>query len=343
MPVHDNNRFIIIGENIHTTRVLTRKSPRVASNGGREGLVFTDVDGAAHFLDFPEQMKRSQDYQEGRIKHVKLAVQAAMGDEPGRSAAGKAYLSQLAVSQQIAGAAFLDVNVDEISIRSADQKAAMAWLAAFIQTVSELPLSIDSSNLEVIEVGMAVCASGRDRPLLNSASLERIDALNIAQKTKARVVITAAGERGMPSGVADRVANASRMIEAARARDIEDQDLFVDPLVFPISVDKSFALHSLDAMRQIRSKFGTDIHITGGFSNVSFGIPHRRAINDLFLLLAVEAGADSGIIDPVGNPPERASSIDRSSKVFQLAEDVLTGRDEHCRNFIRAWRKGEIQ
>ena len=74
---------------------------------------------------------------------------------------------------------------------------------------------------------------------------------------------------------------------------------YVDPLVFPVSVDGAFGRHCLDAIRELRARFGPDIHITGGMSNVSFGIPGRRLINDVFLRLAVEAGADSGIIDPI--------------------------------------------
>ena len=343
MPLSSNPGFIIIGENIHTTRVLTRKNPRIISTpDGREGISFTDAAGAVQFLEIPEAAKRSQDYEEGRIKHVKIAVQAAMDSDCTRAQAGQAYLRHLAQQQEQAGAAFLDVNVDEISIKPANQIAAMVWLARFTQSVSPLPLSVDSSNMEVIEAGMALCDQDRARPLLNSASLERRDALDLAKRVNARAVITAAGERGMPSGVAGRVENAGRMVEAARSIGIALDDLFIDPLIFPISVDKTFALQSLDAMRELRAAFGPEIHITGGFSNVSFGIPHRKAINDVFFRLAVAAGADSGIIDPAANPPERASTLDPGAKVFQLAEDVLLGRDEHCRNYIRAWRKGEI-
>jgi len=333
--------FIIIGENVHTTRVLLRKNPRIRTEEGREGITFLDGDGESSLV-IPEAVKRSQDYEEGRIKHVKIAVQAAMSDDEERTSVGQAYLRHLILQQERVGTDFLDVNVDEISIKTADQKAAMAWLALFVQSISRLPLSIDSSSMEVIEVGMAACDTDRERPMLNSASLERMGALTFAHQRDARVVVTAAGERGMPSDAAERVANASRMIEAAGAEGIPLSDIFVDPLIFPISVDKSFALHSLDAMRELRAKFGPEIHITGGFSNVSFGIPYRRAINDVFFKLAVEAGADSGIIDPVANNPERAWDIDSSSTAYRLAEDVLLGKDEHCRNYIRAWRKGEF-
>ena len=77
-------------------------------------------------------------------------------------------------------------------------------------------------------------------------------------------------------------------------------------------------------------------------SNVSFGIPARRLMNTVFINLAVEAGADSGIIDPVMNPLSAVFAADRDSVPYRLAEDVLLGRDEHCMNYIRAWRKGVL-
>ena len=95
------------------------------------------------------------------------------------------------------------------------------------------------------------------------------------------------------------------MVAHAEAHGIEHDRLFIDPLVFPISVDGAFGHHCLDAIREIRARWPA-AHITGGMSNVSFGLPNRRLINDAFLVMAIEAGADSGIIDPILNPPARA-------------------------------------
>ena len=75
-------------------------------------------------------------------------------------------------------------------------------------------------------------------------------------------------------------------------------------------------------------------------SNVSFGIPARKLMNAAFINLAVDAGADSGIIDPVMNPPSAVFAADRESPAYRLAEDTLLGRDEFCANYIGAWRKG---
>jgi 5-methyltetrahydrofolate--homocysteine methyltransferase len=99
----------------------------------------------------------------------------------------------------------------------------------------------------------------------------------------------------------------------------------------------------LDAIRDIRERYGPDIHITGGMSNVSFGIPNRRLINDAFLVMAIEAGADSGILDPLTNPPDRALSLNRDTRPFQLALDVLTGADRHCKAYMKAFRAGELE
>jgi 5-methyltetrahydrofolate--homocysteine methyltransferase len=147
----------------------------------------------------------------------------------------------------------------------------------------------------------------------------------------------------MPQNDEERVANASSMVDAALAKGIAVRDIYIDALVFPISVDSQFGNHCFRAIRRLREKYGPEIHITGGLSNVSFGLPCRRLINDVFLNLAVEAGADSGIIDPVSCNIGHVLAIDKDSKQYRLAEDMLLGRDRHCKNFLRAYRRGELQ
>ena len=243
-----------------------------------------------------------------------------------------------------AGAHYLDVNVDEISLKTAEQRQAMAWLVGYVQSLTTLPISVDSSDITVIETGLAAATgTGDGRPMLNSASLERTEAVDLAVEYGARVIVTAAGGAGMPSDAAERIENASRMVEAALGVGIELCDIFVDPLVFPISVDGDFGMHILDAIRTLRSRFGAEIHITGGMSNVSFGIPARKLMNTVFINLAVDAGADSGIIDPVMNPLSAVFAADRKSTPYRIAEDALLGGDEFCMNYLRAWRKGALQ
>ncbi len=106
--------------------------------------------------------------------------------------------------------------------------------------------------------------------------------------------------------------------------------------------------HGFEAVHTDQATLATHHHYnghsgaTGGMSNVSFGIPARRIVNEVFLILAVEAGADSGIIDPVASRPAAVFAIDRDSESYRMAEDVLFGRDPDCRNYIRAWRKKQL-
>ena len=336
-------RFIIVGENVHTSRIVLKKGTRFTSDNGVEGVPFESVDGASRLLRVSEKMRRSQAYEEGRVKHITLAVEAAMGG--GADAEdGYEYLRRVVVEQEEAGAHYLDVNVDEISLKTAEQREAMAWLVGCVRSLTALPISVDSSDITVIEEGLTAARGvGDGRPMLNSASLERAEAVGLAVDYGARVIVTAAGESGMPSDASERVENASRMVEAALEAGIDIGDIFVDPLVFPISVDRTFGLHTLDAIRTIRRRYGPDIYITGGMSNVSFGIPARRVMNTAFINLAVDAGADSGIIDPVMNRLETVFAADRGSAPYRMAEDVLLGRDEHCTNYIKAWRAGALR
>ena len=334
-------RFTVIGENVHTSRIVLRKGKRFTSENGVEGVPFTAEDGAPRLLAVSETMRRSKAYDEGRVKHIALAVEAAMGGGPGVEI-GREYLRRAVLEQEKAGAHYLDVNVDEISLRTNEQRAAMVWLAGFVRSVSDLPISVDSSDITVIESGMEACSDGEVQPMLNSASLERVEALDLAVEHGAKVIVTASGAAGMPSGAEERIENASRMVEAALSKGIGEGDIFVDPLVFPISVDGAFVRHTLDAIRELRRRYGSGISITGGLSNVSFGLPARRLMNTAFINLAVEAGADSGIIDPVMNPPGAVFAADRESEPHRIAEAALLGRDEFCANYLKAWRSGAL-
>ena len=340
-----SNTFKVIGENIHTTRVLRRKGKRISDlAGGTQAVNYRTKAGELRYLLIPEEFKKTQDYDEGRVKHVQIAVRGAMaGGE--QAAEGLRYLQRLAERQEDAGAYFLDLNVDEISLYPEQQQAAMRWLVATMKQASRLPLSIDSSNVDIIRAGLEAWndgGSGNGRGLLNSASLERLDALDLAREHDVQAIVTAAGKSGMPSDTAERVANASRVVDAALAKGMPAGDIYVDPLVFPIAVDQDFGNHCLAAIRALRERYGAEIHITGGFSNVSFGMPARRLINDVFLRLAIDAGADSGILDPVTSHIDSVLGLDRSTRHYRLAEDLLLGNDEYCAAFIRAHRKGEL-
>jgi cobalamin-dependent methionine synthase I len=336
--------FCVIGENIHTTRAVLREGKLVVRcANGDEAVRYTTTAGEVRHLKIPEAFKEREDFQEGRVKHVMVAVQSAMAGEEPEASEGLNYLRILAEKQVKGGADYLDLNVDEISWRMEDQMAAMRWLVGAIEPLSPVPLSIDSSKLDILLAGIEACECRAGKPMLNSASLERIEALDVAARYELPVIVTAAGESGMPSNADERIANASRMIDAGLAKGIPLDRMYVDTLVFPVSVDPTFVEHCLGAFRELREKYGESIHLTGGLSNVSFGMPCRKLINEAFINLSVDAGADSGIVDPVANQLLRVFQTDRQSRAYQLAEEMLLGRDPGCFNFLEAYRDGELE
>jgi 5-methyltetrahydrofolate--homocysteine methyltransferase len=139
----------------------------------------------------------------------------------------------------------------------------------------------------------------------------------------------------------DRIERAEEIIAAAFDRGLPAETLYVDALVIPIGVDPIAGQAYLDAVRTIRERFGGDIHITGGVSNISFGLPARRIITDTFLDLCVQAGQDSGIVDPVADV-QAALDPDRDTEAYQLAAAMLTGEDAFGMAFIEAFRAGKL-
>ncbi len=339
-----NRPFYVIGENIHTTRVVLRGGKLVAASpSGEESVRYSTSSGEVRYLPVLEEFKTRADYQEGKIKHVMMAVRAGMSPDAARAAEAVTYLQSLVDRQVKGGADYLDLNVDELSWDREEQKAAMDWLVRTVEPLSPVPLSIDSSNLEILMTGIEACQALAGKPMLNSASLERIDALEVAHSRGLPVVITASGRSGMPSNTEERVEHVTEMVEVGLAMGIPLERMFIDTLVFPISVDQQFGLHCLDAFRRLRQRYGERIHLTGGLSNVSFGMPCRKVINEAFINLAVEAGADSGIVDPVSSNLNRIFVSEKSSTAYQLALDMLLGRDPGCVNYLTAYREGELE
>ncbi|MBT3533150.1 MAG: dihydropteroate synthase, partial [Rhodospirillaceae bacterium] len=320
-----DREFIVIGENVHTTRALLRRNKRVTTDdNGNDVISYVNQAGEGAFLPIPDVIKETQDFQEGRVKHVKAALHQAMF---GEAEVGLDYIRAIVRQQEASGADFLDINVDEVSLKKDEQIAAMQWLTGKVQDMATRPLSIDSSDLDVIAAGLAAYDGRNGPPMLNSAAMERPGALDLAWEHKAAVIVTAAGESAMPDGAEGRVTNATIMIEAALKKGIAVNDIYLDPLVFPVAVDPEYGRHCLEAIREIRQRFGPEIHITGGISNASFGVPARKFINEAFLRLAVDAGADSGIMDPVQNDPNAALAATEPSIGIALARDVVLGQD----------------
>jgi hypothetical protein len=340
--INSPDQFTVLGENIHATRVVRR--------GGVRGHVFDDgteavkyrVDGERRYVHIPEHFTKTQPYEQGTLKHFMIAMWKGLNGDADESAEGKAYITYEANRQIKAGANYLDLNVDESSYRLPEQKETMEWLVKFVESISSVPPSIDSSNPEIIEVGLAAYSGAQGRPMLNSIALERPEAIEMALKYNAKAVVMASNEVGMPADADERVENVGRILEMALTKGMVEEDIYVDPLYFPIAVDSSYGKHAFDAITKIRAEFGDKIHVAGGMSNVSFGIPKRRLINDLFLYLAIEAGADAGIVDPMTTSAKRSLDIDLEAGPVKLAMELLQGNDDFAMNYITAFRAGEL-
>ena len=98
----------------------------------------------------------------------------------------------------------------------------------------------------------------------------------------------------------------------------------------------------LNAVSEVRNLYGSEVHITGGLSNVSFGIPRRKLVNDTFIYLGLEAGIDCGINDPIQSKMQDVFDLNLDSEGVRLAREMLLGRDDFCVNYIRAWREKRL-
>ncbi|MBU0714936.1 MAG: dihydropteroate synthase [Verrucomicrobia bacterium] len=331
--------FIVIGENIHCTRVLKRDGNLVDAAAH---VIRYDDAGKKKTLPIPEILLKSADWENGKIKHCVAAIwQGLYGQGPAQEA-GRDYLRVMAAKQEKAGASFLDVNVDEFSMDLPERIKAMQWTAALVQGASRLPLSIDSSNSDIMRAGLKACEQARGRPMVNSISLERIGLLGAVAEYQPAVVASAAGENGLPANTEERLDNLGRLIPQLTAKGIQMDWIHVDPLVYTISTEANNGKMFLDAVQAIRAKYGPAVHIIGGLSNVSFGMPARKLINQVFAYLAVEAGGDGGIVDPLQINAKILQGLDTKAEPFQLAKALLLGTDDFGMNFIAAHRAGKL-
>lgn len=339
VPVEISN-FISVGENIHCTRIykVGGKFVKAAANGQHE--ITYQAGDETHSLPVPDSFTGNADWQAGKVKHCAVAIwHGNYGNEAGK-AAGIDYLSAQAQRQEQSGATYLDINVDEFSTDIQEKIKLMKWTVEIIQQASSLPICIDSSNLDILRAGLEACDPAREKPMLNSVSLERLSALKLASEFKTVVIASAAGENDLPTTPAGRLANLETLMPSLEAAGLEPCDIHIDPLVFPISTDGNNGKGFLETVSAIRDKYGPEIHVVAGLSNISFGMPNRKLINQAFAWLSVESGADGGIVDPLQINTNILNSLDVESEPFKLTKALLLGEDDFGMNYISAYREG---
>ena len=333
-------RFTVIGENIHATRVLRLNGKRVSANNEGVQSVKYYSDGETKFMTIPDEMKKTQPYQQGQAKHFMIAIWKGLFGDSVDQDESVDYIKNEIKRQEAAGANFLDLNVDEMSHKLDIQIKSMKWLVSVVEEYSSVPPSIDSSNSEIIQAGLSQYSGKQGRPMINSIALERVETFDLVREFNASAILTGASEDGMPSNSDERVFNINKIVDISKNYDINFSDIHLDPLVFPISVSPEYGVHFFDAVEKIRELFGDEINISGGLSNVSFGLPRRKLVNDVFIYICLQRGLDSGIIDPLQLKIDDILLMDEDSDDFKIAENMLMGRDDFCMNYIKYCREG---
>ena len=227
------------------------------------------------------------------------------------------------MAQVDAGAHMLDVNA---GIPLADEPAILARTIQLVQSLTDLPLSIDSSIVEALEAGLAVY---QGKALVNSVTgederLERV--LPLVKKYGAAVVAISNDETGISEDPDVRFAVARHIVERASDYGIPREDILVDPLLMPIGAMASAGRQVFRILNRLRDELG--VNSTCGASNVSFGLPNREGINGSFLAMAMASGLTSAITNPL--LAEVRQSV--------MAADVLLGNDPECGRWIRTYR-----
>ncbi|RLC05958.1 MAG: methyltetrahydrofolate cobalamin methyltransferase [Deltaproteobacteria bacterium] len=258
-----------------------------------------------------------------RINTSRKLVQAAVAERDAE------YIIDDVKKQQEAGANYIDVNA---GARIGHETEDMKWLLDTIQPIATVPLTLDSPDPAVLEMAFKMV---KKTPMINSISLEkeRFEAMMpFLEGKECKIIALCMDDAGMPASSDDILGRARGLVEELNKIGIPTASIYVDPLVQPISVESNKGVMVLDAVRAIKAEF-PEVHITGGLSNISYGLPQRKIINRTFVSLMMVAGMDSAIIDP----------LDKKIMAAIRTGDMLLGHDDYCMNYLKGVRSGAIE
>jgi cobalamin-dependent methionine synthase I len=241
----------------------------------------------------------------------------------------RGFIQNEAKTQAAAGADYLDVNAGTFVGEEAKH---LRWIIETVQEVTDLPLSIDSPDPSVIK---AVIPLVKKTPMINSITLEpsRLEGiLPLVAEHKAKVIALCQSGDSVADTAEAKVKMAGQLIERVKAAGIPLDDLYIDPLVYPLATNDRSALATLDAIEQIMKQF-PGVHTTCGLTNVSYGLPNRKLVNRTFLVAAIVRGLDSAILDPT----------DKQLYGSLKAALMIVGKDEFCMQYIRSFREGRFE
>ncbi len=232
-------------------------------------------------------------------------------------------IAAIARGQADAGATYIDVNS---GIAGKDEET-MEWLLDVVLGAVDKPIAIDTSHAGALAKGFEMV---KQKPLINSVSAEKEryeEFLPVIEGKDCSVVALLMSDKGTPSGVDDRVETTEFLVEKLTGVGVAVSDIFVDPCVLPASSAPGSGKDFILAIQKIKDKY-PEIHITGGLSNVSYGLPNRKLLNRIFIAMCIGVGLDSAIANP----------MDKEFMDAILAAEALIGLDEYCMNYLNAQR-----
>ncbi len=240
-----------------------------------------------------------------------------------------AEVQKLAREQYEAGATYIDVNAGIFVGKEAEY---LTWLTRTVQEAVDAPCSIDSPDPRAIESALAV---HKGTAMINSISLEkeRYDVLlPLVANTDLKVVALCMSDEGMPETTGQRMAIADKLVNGLVQNGVKVENIFVDPLVQPLSTRGDFGVEFLKAVEQIHAAF-PGIHTMCGLSNISYGLPARKLMNQTFAVMAIAKGLDGLIINP----------LDERMMAQIIAAEALAGRDNYCTKYLKAYRAKKLE
>ncbi|MCX7049284.1 MAG: dihydropteroate synthase [Candidatus Sumerlaeota bacterium] len=310
----------ILGENLNATRKLIKSSKKLVEHEGRWCYQYIDLQGATAYLDVADAMAAAI------ARDARLIPYIAEGIKQ-RDAR---WAQATAVAQIKAGADFLDLCVDECTTDPKARGEHLRWLIETVAPVAgQTALTVDSSDSSLIRQGLELIASLGKRSMVNSINLEpgRRSLIPDVAKYGALVVANASGEKGLPGNTEERVANLNKLQDLMEQAGIPMGNRYLDPLVLPIGTDPQNGNYFFLANKAIREQY-PDVHLIGGLSNVSFGLPNRAILNNAMMYLAKKYGADAAIVDPL-----QITRFLTEDPAFEYAVNALEGRDAYCAEF----------
>ena len=240
-----------------------------------------------------------------------------------------AAIQKVAGDQHTAGADFIDVNAGIFVDKEPEY---LTWLVRTVQEAVAGPCAIDSPNPKAIE---AALAAHKGTPMINSISLEKEryeNLMPIIAGTDMKVIALCMSDEGMPESVEDRLRIADKLVNGLLQNNVKLENIFVDPLVQPMSVNNHFGTEFLNAVEQIMQRFD-GIHTACGLSNISYGLPVRPFLNQTFMVMAITKGLDGAIVNP----------LDKKMMANIIAAETLAGKDNYCMNYLKAYRAGRLE